>query len=151
MPKSKRGVLRRTRRLARPRLEIAVETEIRRQVEGAVMIRVVAIAHVAHGRLRGGGLQRRMRIHQAERGEEAGIRNAPDPDLAVVVGHVLDQPSMVSQVSVLSSVSFGPLNCVLCGGTSTNVPPGHVAAAHVLVHDDEASFSASSEGPTTGR
>src|SRR5581483_6439714 len=62
------------------RLEVAVETEVRGQMECSVVIGVVAVADVAHGSLRRSGFQRGMRIHQAESGEEAWIGNPPNPD-----------------------------------------------------------------------
>jgi len=56
------------------------------------VVGVVAHEEVGHGRLRGRGFQRGMRVDDAGGGEESGIRNSPDSGIAIVVGHVLEQP-----------------------------------------------------------
>ena len=56
------------------------------------MVPVVADEPVGDRRLRRGRLERGVGVDHAGGGVEAGIGDAPHADLAVVVGHVLDQP-----------------------------------------------------------
>ena len=134
-----RGV-HRSFRLARTRHEAAVEPEVGGQVEGAVMISVVAVAHVAHGGLRRDRLQRRMRVHQAEGGEKSGIRNAPDTGLSVIIRHILNEPiDGVPGIGALVGI-FPAVEVHLVGRDVDECSLGQIAAAHILIHHDEALF-----------
>ena len=56
------------------------------------MVKIVAHEPIGDGRLRRNGLHRRVRIRNGRRGIKPGIRNAENPDAAIVVGHVFEQP-----------------------------------------------------------
>ena len=69
-----------------------IKREIGPQVERAVVKEIVSLCHVGHRRLGRTGLERRMRVNAARRRVKPRIRRPVDPDLAVVVRKVLDQP-----------------------------------------------------------
>src|SRR5581483_1326565 len=120
--------------------ERTVKAEIRRQHKGAAMICVVAHEKVGHGRLRRRSLERRMRINDAGRCEESGIRNPPDSGFAVVVGNVFQQPvNAVIGVTAVVDVFVG----FLLVDVRPHLGEGsfrHVSATHVLKHKDVAGF-----------
>ena len=72
--------------------EAGVEPEVRAEHERAVVIDVVAHVVVGGRRLRRRRLQRRMRVDDARRDVEAGLRDADHAGAAVVVRDVLQQP-----------------------------------------------------------
>ena len=103
----------------------------------SVVVTVVAIADIAHRRLRGRGLQRGVRIHQSIGGKKARIRNAPDADATVIVRNVFDQPvDRVVRVGAFVGVRGGG-EVRLVGGNVDKGAFGKIAAANVLIDDDE--------------
>ncbi len=102
------------------------------------MVPVVAGEPVGDRRLGRRGLERGVGVDHAGGRVEPGIRDAPHPDPAVVVGHVLDQP--VDRVE-----GIGALVDLVRAGLLRPVRPHvdelalrHPAAAHVLVDHDVA-------------
>jgi len=80
------------RRLGPRPAEAGVEAERVGQVERAVVMPVVTDEPVGDRRLRRDGFQRGVMGDGAHRRVEPGVRDAVHPDLAVMVGHVLQQP-----------------------------------------------------------
>ena len=118
--------------------EAGVEAEVGGEVERAVVIAIVAVADVAHRGLRGDGFEGGVGVHESVGGEEAGVGDAPHADLAVVVGHVLDEPvdgveGVGAFVGVLGSIVAG-----LVGADVDEDAFGHVAAADIFIDEDEA-------------
>ncbi len=74
------------------RLEEGIKIEIRVEHERAAVVGVISHEKIGHGSLRRSRLQRGMRVNDARRREKSGIGNSPDAGVAVVVGHVLEQP-----------------------------------------------------------
>ena len=68
------------------------EAEHLREIEGAVVMEVVAEEPVGDGCLRGDSLERGMSVDGRHDGVEAGIGDAPGTDASVVEGDVFDQP-----------------------------------------------------------
>ncbi len=101
-------------------------------------VHVVAAEPVGDRRLRRDRDQRRVRVDGAGRGVEAGIGDAPHADLAGVVGDVAHQPAdRVVGVARLVDVRRPALGVQVRPHVDVGAL-GHVGAAHVLVHEDEA-------------
>ena len=121
-------------------LEENVEAEIGVEHECAAVIGVVAHEEVGHGSLRRRGFQRGMRVDDAGGSVEAGIGNSPDSGVAVVVGHVLEQPvDGVVEVGAVVDVLFRLL-VVDVGTHLDECSFGHVAAADILIDEDVSGF-----------
>ena len=112
------------------------EAEAGLQLERAVVVAVVADPPVGHGRLGRHDLHGGMGADQGVGGVETGRRDAPYAHAAVVIGHVLQQPvDRIVGIRALVDVGFRRLVRVV-GTHGLELPFGHHAAAHVLVHDD---------------
>ena len=87
---------------------MTVETEIRRQHESAAVIRVISHEEIGHRSLRRRRLQRWVRIDDARRGKESGIRDSPDAGIAVIVRNVLEQPvDRVVEIAAVVHILLG--------------------------------------------
>jgi hypothetical protein len=116
--------------------EGAHEVEHVRQVERAVVVKVVSDEPVGDGRLRRDGLDGRMRVDHRHRRVEAGIGDSPDADVSVVVRDVLHHPvDGVPGVARFIDI----LRSLLGGDVGTHVDElalAHEASADILVNKD---------------
>lgn len=81
-----------------------------------------------------------MRIDEAVRGEETGVGDAPHAHLSVVIRDMLDQP-IHSVVGVGAFIGvFGAVVMRLVRAHVHKHALRHVAAAHILIDEDEALF-----------
>ena len=97
---------------------------------------VVAYEPVGDRRLGRGGVERRVGVDRGHRGVEARVRDAPDPDLAVVEADALQEPlDRVPGVARLVHVlrALGGVE----GPHVHELALRHEAAPHVLVDEDE--------------
>ena len=123
---------------ARP--EARVEAEVGAQHERAVVVHIVAQVVVGGRRLRRRGPKRRVRVDDAGRHVKARLRHADEPDTAVVVRHVGEQPgNRVVHVAALVHVLRAALDGHV-GPDLLELALRHVPAAGVLVDEDEARF-----------
>ena len=117
--------------------EAHVEVEAVGEHEGAVVIGVVAHVVIGDGGLRGDGDERGVGVDHAGGGVEAGLRDAVHADFGGVVGNVLDEPvDGVVGVGALVGI-FGAALDRLVGADDDVIAFAHVAAADVLVGEDE--------------
>ena len=96
------------------------------------------------------GDQRGVRVDHARGGVESGLRNAVHPDLAGVAGNVLDQPvdgvvGVGALVGVLGAALHG-----LVRADHDVVAFAQIAAANVLIDEDEFLAREQLEGPSAG-
>ncbi len=129
----------RLRRRGRARLpEAREEAEGVRQVEGAVVMEVVADEPVGDGRLGRHGLERGVGVDHAGGGVEARVRDAPHAHAAVVPGDVLQQPlDRVVRVRALVDVRRARLLREVRPHVD-ELALRHHPPAHVLVDEDVA-------------
>src|SRR6202041_2892577 len=105
--------------------------------EGAVVVEIVADEHVGARGLRGGRLQRRMRVDQRAGREKSAVRDSEGPYPAVVPGYVSDDP--VDGVIGVGGLVRGFGNALVAHRTQRHVMSGRAAAApRVLEHEDVA-------------
>jgi hypothetical protein len=79
-----------------------------------------------------------MRIDDARRHVERGVRDAPHPDTPVVIRHVLEEPlNRVVRVSAFVDV-FGPRLLRDVRAHVDEIALGHPFSAHVLIDEDVA-------------
>ena len=107
------------------------------QEERAVVPEIVADEPVADGSLRRDCLDRRVRVDRPHRCIEAGVRDAPHADAAVVPGDVIEQP-LDGVVGVRGLVHRVPALLDRHRPHLDELPLGHELSAHVLVDEDEA-------------
>ena len=132
--------LRRPLRLRPARLEIGVETKVGRQIEGTIVIGVVAIANIPHRRLRRGRLQCRMGIDHPVSRIESIIGNALDARFPIVDRYILDQPvDRVVRIGRVIGIGRTLVRRLMRRHVNKR-PFGKVAPAHILIHEDEALF-----------
>ena len=98
------------------------------------MVGVISHKKISHRSLGRRGFESRMRIDDAGGSIEPGIRDAPDPRVPVVVGHVLEQPvDGVVEIAGVVDVLFRFLVVDMRSHLDERAFR-HVAAAHVLIH-----------------
>jgi hypothetical protein len=107
------------------------------QREGAVAMHVIADPPVETRRLRRHRDQRRVGVDRGGRGVEAGVRDAPDAGLAVVLGDVGQEPGD-RVVGVGRLVGLGPGLVGDVGPHVDELALGHPGAADVLADEDVA-------------
>ena len=112
------------------------EAEHLRQVEGAVVMEVVAEEPVGDGCLRRDSLERGMGVDGRHDGVEAGIGDAPGADASVVVGDVLDQPrdaviGIAGLIDILGTFFGGDVGAHILEGAFAEE-----LSAHILVDKD---------------
>src|SRR6185437_10369312 len=95
------------------REEGSVERVVGVEHEGAAVVGVVAHPEVHDGRLRTGGFDGGIAVDDAGRGVEAGIADAKDADLALLLAMFLSSQSTVSDMSVDSSMPLPSLEGVI--------------------------------------
>ncbi len=117
--------------------EGGIEAELGGEHEGASVVGVVPFEEVGHGSFGRGGLDRGVGVDDGGGGIESGIGDAPDADLAVVVGDVLEQP-VHGVVHVGAFIGFAGLRMVDMGAHFNKLPLRLVAAADVLQDEDVA-------------
>ncbi len=117
-----------------------VEAEVGVEHEGSAVVAVVAHEKIRHRSLRRSGLERGMRVNDAGRGIEARIRDAPDADASVVVGHMLQQIiDGVGGVGAIVHILWRFLH-VDVGTHFYKGPLRHVAPANILIDEDISGF-----------
>ena len=121
------------------RNESGVEPEIGAQHERAIVIDVVAHVVVGGRCLRRRRFQRRMRMDDAGGDVEAGLGNTDHAGAPVVVRDVLQQP-VDGVVGIRALVDFFRSLGRIEGPHLLELPFRHVAAARVLIDEDEAVF-----------
>ncbi len=81
-----------------------------------------------------------MRIDDAGSGVEARVADAPDAHLAIVVRDVLEQPGdCIVHVVALAALPLGGCRLAVRGHFLPDAF-GHIAAPHILAHEDVAGF-----------
>ncbi len=118
---------------------IRVDLELRGEHESAVVVCVIAFEEVGHGSLGRRSLDGGVRIDDRGCGVEAGVRNSPDADLAIVAGHVFQEPvDRVGHVGTL--VGIGGAGVVKMRAHVDELALGLVATANVLEHKNVSGF-----------
>ena len=128
-------------RLGPRRAEAAVEANRVREVERAVVVKIVAHEPLGDGGLRRGGFERRMRGNHAGRRVVARIGDAPHPDPAVVRRDILDQPvdGVEGIGALIDTTRAARRGRVGAERPDVGVSPlGHPRTADVLVDEGEA-------------
>ena len=109
-----------------------------RQLEESVHVTIVTQPPIDHRRRRIRKLERGMRVDHARRHEEPGRRIAPHAHAAIVMADILEDPLD----GVVRIGGFVDGSCLAVGTEIRRhervVSFAHVAAAHVLVHEDPA-------------
>ena len=101
--------------------------------EGAVMVVVIAGEDIRHRGLGRDRLQGGVGPHQRGGGVEAGVGDAPDAHLAVMAGHVVQEP--LDGVEGIRRLVHAA--AVQVGRHLLEDAAAHHPAPHILVHDDE--------------
>jgi len=132
------------------RLEVDIEAVVGGEHEGPAVVAVVVEEEVGHRGLGAGGLDGGMRVDNGGRGVEAGVADAGDADLAVVVGDVLEEEldgvvgvgGLVGLIGgLVVDVGAHLLEDALAVGAATNVLADEdVAGLEQLLADAEAGW-----------
>ena len=91
---------------------------------------------IRNWRLRRNGHQSGVVIGQCRGAVETGVRNPPHPDLAIVVGHIFQQP-FDRVVSVAAFIDCFDVVWIVAGNVGTHVVVlslGHPTAPNILMH-----------------
>ena len=128
---------RRRNRIVSARLKALIEAEAMRQHECAVVIAVITQIIVSNRRLWGYCNQGGMSVDHRGACEEARLRDPPDTNLAGIAGNVLNQPiDRVIGIATLIGILWSFFRW-LVRANDAEVARAHVAAAHILIHENE--------------